>query len=208
VPLPVIGLILGIVASVRAASNPSEYGGGGRAAVGIILSVLGLILFGASLMLGQQLLPSMRDGVLLGMVSGGLKEYANDHAGEFPPRASVLVDEKLVPTVNDIFNPGANPTSTSFHYVVGLRTSDPGNWIVAYKLSSAFGQPIYALSRVSGEVDGIRKEEFDRELEAMRSAYEKDRGQPMVVISPAAEAGLTTMPAAGAAAPATQPATP
>jgi len=118
-------------------------------------------------------------------IGQGLKVYAPDYAGAYPPTLRTLIDDGLV-TAWQLISPvsGHATPACDYYYVTGLTLNDPAMWIVAY------GDPAYLKGAganvlyLDGHVDFVREPQFSQDLARFKADYEKARGTPPVIIPP------------------------
>jgi hypothetical protein len=191
-PLGLIGLVLGIIGTVRASQSPQRFGGRGLAIAGICTGGASLLVAPLAVAL---LLPSFAnwsEGLSrtiatsnLVAVERVLKSYAGDNAGQFPPDLSVLIDTGAI-EAGFLQDPseGSFTNACDFYYVTGLTTTDPGEWIIAFGDASNHGGEGASIVYLNGVVNFVKEPEFSQEIERFQRAYEAKRGTRPAIRNP------------------------
>jgi len=191
----IVGLILGIIATVRAGREPQRYGGKGMAIGGICTGAAGLLFVP---MLLAILLPSLSrareitkravDASNLRGIGMAIIVYASDHGDQFPPDLQTLVADGSVSPKQFIDPSSGNaPPRCDYYYVTGLAVKDPAGWIVAYSdpaYHNGEGANVLYLDSSVRFVMEKPSGQFTRELDDFKADYTKKRGQPPVIIPP------------------------
>lgn len=177
-----VGIILGIVAMVRAKSDARRYGGGGIAlaaiivgALSLVVSIIGIILVGLMLpALGQARNAARQVAVMENMraISLGLMQYADDNRGWFPEAGADLPARLsqygIAP--NQFTSSRAAPGATdALIYVPGIevsRNTAPSTTIVLYENPSYVPRGTVAVLYVDGHIARISVMDLQRELDA------------------------------------------
>ena len=191
-PLGLVGLVLGIVALVRAGREPHRYGGKGIAIGGIILGGIGVLLVPLmisillpSLSRARELAKRAVDNANLQGVGQSCLIYANDNRGAFPANLQVLIDSgMLVP--KQLINPssGSVPPACDCYFVVGLTDADPGDWIIAYSDPQFHNWEGANILYLDGRVEFVEEPRFTEEIDRFLAEFEEDRGAAPEVIGP------------------------
>jgi hypothetical protein len=195
VPVGLVGLILGIIATVRASREPQRYGGKGLAIGGICTGGASVLLALVAIPLVAVLLPSLSraggmakrvaDAANLRIVGLAAAAYASDNGGSFPPDFQTLANAGAV-SAKQLVDPasGNMPPRCDYYYVAGLRSDDPADWIIAYSDPANHdgegANILYLDSRVAFEKEPRLTQELDR----FKAEYQKKRGQPPVIVPP------------------------
>jgi hypothetical protein len=192
--LGIVGLILGIIAALRARREPQRYGGKGMAIGGICTGGLSILLLPVVIAI---VLPGMaRSNELtnraisqsnLRGIGMAIKLYANDNASAFPPDFQALIaDGSCVP--KQLTNPNSGRSSgCDYYYVTGLTSGDPKDWIIAFEDPNQNRGEGASVLYVNGTVQFIVEKpggQFTREISRFKAEYEKKRGEPPVIIPP------------------------
>jgi hypothetical protein len=114
-----------------------------------------------------------------------LTEYAQSHRGEFPPTPAKLGESITQPygvLLDGRMNSGK--TVTDWHYVQGLSTSDPPDWIVFYADSSLFNNEGGAILTVDGTVRLLDEPGFSAALDEFLREYETSQHRPARILPP------------------------
>ena len=201
-PAGVVGLILGIIALVRANSEPQRYGGGGMAIGGIVTGALGVLLF--PVMIGFMmaiLLPSLSrarelakravDSANLRGVGQSLAIYAHDNDGAFPPDLEALVVAGMC-TPKQFINPSSGNVEPAcdYYYVVwscaeaGQGEGVQVDWITAYSDPAFHAGEGANILYYDGHVEFVKEPQFSEQVERFKQAYEAECGQPPEIIPP------------------------
>lgn len=201
----VIALTLGLVAIGMARSDPTRYGGQGRAVAGIILGLLAvLITVAVFVFLTQGIRPVSKHIMAADALGQGLQNYYQAH-GTYPPTLATLVEstQLVTPVANQ---PVSLPDDT--HYYAGLDPNDPPHWILAYLPGRAFGVQVYVVvaphARGTGDVElaaqfQARQQQFIRE-------FQEKHGHPPAATTPSGPADDEVIVPAEAAPTTTAPA--
>ncbi len=168
-PLAAVGLILGIVALVKANREPSEYGGKGLAIAGICTGGLGIVVLPATIgMLMAILMPSLSQAreqsrrvqcaSNLCALAQGMNLYAERNDGAFPPDFQALIES--VPLRHKLFHCpslGAKVGDLDACYVLiaGQRTSDEPTNVLVYERSDCHGRAGGNVLFVDGHVEFV-----------------------------------------------------
>ncbi len=195
VPVGLVGLILGIIATVRASREPQRYGGKGLAIGGICTGGASVLLALVAIPLIAILLPSLSrargmakravDAANLRGLGQAVQVYASDHGNQFPPDLQTLVSTGTV-SATQLVDPssGNTPPRCDYYYAAGLVGNDPVGWIIAYSdpanHNGEGANVLYVDTRVSFEKEPRLTQELDR----FKAEYEKKRGQPPVIVPP------------------------
>lgn len=179
----IIGVVLGIIALVRAGSRPLEYGGKGMAITGIctgsvsmiIVPVLLISIFLPSLSRAREL--AKRAGCAANMrgIGQSLMIYANANGGEFPPNTRLLIDAGLcAPKMFQCPSEGNSAeTGSDYQYIRGLTDKAPGDWIVVFEdpgnHNGEGGNVLYRDLRVQF----LKEPDFTSELDRVRKEIEE-----------------------------------
>jgi len=198
-PVGIVGLVLGIIATVRASRQPQEYGGRGLAIAGICTGGASLLLFPVACMVVATILaPALAraheitkravGASNLRGIGQSLKIYAANNGGLLPPTLETLLADGSV-TGTQLVNPrsGNQPPRCDYFYVTGLTSSDPAGWIVVYGDPDDDGGEGANLLYLDGTVKFVRDQpagRFTQLLDEFRAEYEKARGQSPDIISP------------------------
>jgi prepilin-type processing-associated H-X9-DG protein len=179
----ILGLVLGIVALVRASNRPAEYGGRGMAIGGICCGAAGLLLV-IPLQLAI-LLPSLsraRELAKRAVCSANLRGigqschiYANDNEEWFPPDLQTLIDAgHLTPAeLQCPSEPNSSQAVFDYIYVPGLDTRAPVDWIIVYEDPANHGGEGGNVLYIDSHVEFLEEPEFSAELERVRREIEE-----------------------------------
>lgn len=182
----IVGLVLGIVALVRANDRPREYGGRGMAIAGICTGGASLIIVPALLV--AILLPSLSRARELAKravcaanmrnVGVALMTYARDNGDEFPPNAQLLIDAGLcTPKMFQCPSEGNGPEAgADFQYVAGLNSRDPRDWILLYEDAAHHNGEGGNLLYLDDHVEFRKEPAYSAELERVNRAMNESRG--------------------------------
>jgi prepilin-type processing-associated H-X9-DG protein len=128
-PLGLVGLVLGIVAVVRANNQPQRYAGKGMAIGGICTGGVSLVTL--PLLIAMLLPPLARARELakrtvcaanMQGIGIALATYANENDGKYPPSLDVLLDEGAIAPQQLICPSGDG--SPNYVYIAGQTTDD------------------------------------------------------------------------------------
>ena len=195
-PVGIVGLVLGIVATVRASQEPQRYGGKGMAIAGICTGAASMVIT-LPLTIGM-LVPSLararevaKRAVCaqnLDVIGAGAQIYATTYGGAFPPDLQVLVAEGDC-TSNAFLCPSAGHAvpACDYFYVTGLTPNDPGNWILAFEDPANHGGEGGSILRLDGTVAFFKERPnklLTQEIDRFKAAYQKARGRPPRIITP------------------------
>ena len=167
VPVGLVGVVLGIVAVVRANSQPQRYRGKGMAIAGICLGAVSLI-FITPLMISI-LLPSLSRarelskrlvcGAQLRGIGTSVKIYAMGWEDQFPPDFDVLVNSGEV-TVRQFCCPSSDAVPGDVHacyeYVEGQTEGDDFRNVLVYEKSANHADEGGNVLFLDGHVDFVR----------------------------------------------------
>lgn len=171
----IIGVVLGIIALVRAGNRPLEYGGKGMAITGICTGSVSMIIVPALLI--SILLPSLSRARELAKravchanmrgIGQSLMIYANRNGGEFPPNTQLLIDAGIcTPKMFQCPSQGIDPEAGSdFQYIGGLNPRSRADWIVLYEDPANHNGEGGNLLYVDMHVEFIKEPAFNTELE-------------------------------------------
>lgn len=194
-PVGIVGLILGIIATTRASREPERYGGKGLAIAGICTGGVSLLMIPVIALMISMLLPSLArareitkravDASNLRGIGQAMLVYAHDNDHHFPPDFQALLDDGSI-TAQQLTDPSsANlPPRCDYYYVVGLTSDDPADWIVAYCDPANHGGEGANILYVNGRVEFVKEPGFTQEIEGFQANYEKSRGQPPSIAPP------------------------
>jgi prepilin-type processing-associated H-X9-DG protein len=195
VPVGLVGLILGIIATVRASREPQRYGGKGLAIGGICTGGASVLLALVAIPLIAILLPSLSrahdlakrtaDAANLRIVGLGAAAYASDNQGLFPPDLQTLLNSGDI-SARQLVDPssGHMPPRCDYYYVAGLVSNDPVDWIIAYSDPANHGGAGANILYVDTRVAFEKEPRFTAEVNRFKAEYEKKRGQPPVIVPP------------------------
>lgn len=146
-PVGIVGLILGIIALLRARRSPQEHGGKGMAIAGICTGAVGSLmipLLMLSIMMpafgrAQQLSKRAVCGANVRGIGLAIKIYANDNDEQHPPDLATLIRAGAI-TTNQLQCPSANATLADvqkdsefcYIYIKGQNESDDPNNVLLY----------------------------------------------------------------------------
>jgi type II secretory pathway pseudopilin PulG len=189
-PVGLAGLVMSVIALRRARRQPAVFGGGGLAAGGIVLGIVGVLL-GLVLIVvvpwGLRLSHVALAMENLQMLGADIRTYANYHDGHFPPSLQdLIVDGSAVPETLINPNSGREPPACDYYYVTGLREDDPPDWMVAWEDPNQNGGEGACVLHVVGNVSYERTQsqggQFEAKLRGFLKAYEAARGKPPVIL--------------------------
>ncbi len=184
----IVGVVLGIIALVRAGNRPREYGGKGMAIAGICTGSVSMII--VPVLLISILLPSLsrarelaKRAVCAANMRGigqSLMIYANNNAGEFPPNTQLLIDVGLcTPKVFQCPSEGIDPEAGSdFQYIAGLNPRSPGDWIVLCEDPANHNGEGGNLLYVDMHVEFIKEPAYNTELERVNLEMAESGSDP------------------------------
>jgi prepilin-type processing-associated H-X9-DG protein len=191
-----VGMILGIVATLRAGREPDRYGGKGLAIGGICTGAASLLLTVVMIpLMVAILLPSLArareitkravDASNLRGIGQAVLVYANDNQDMFPLSLQVLIDDRLI-VPKQLVNPssGHAPPTCDYYYVTGLTSEDRPDWIIAYSDPQYHAGEGANILYLDGHVSFEKEPTFTQQIDGFKAAYQKSRGKPPVVISP------------------------
>ena len=193
----VVALILGIVATVRASSEPTVYGGKGMAIAGICLG--GAALLWVPLMMSI-LLPSLArarelakravDASNLRGVAQAFVIYANDHNGQPPPNLKALMDAGIV-IAGQLQNPcDPDATNTCDYYfvrydaVTDWDAEFSNDWVMAYSDPAYHNGEGANILFADGHVEFVNEPEFTQTLKDFKREFEAKFGEPPAILEP------------------------
>ncbi len=195
---PVVGLvavILGIIATARAGSQPATYGGRGRAVAGIATGgvpvvLLLVVLVAASLNPGAfrsrflKFFSAAQTTANLQSIGTALEAYQAKYQ-EYPPDLATLAHSTPIRATPF---PGASSDPTAgVWYVAGVKPTDPPDWIVAYAHASMWRRSVVIVLRANGRPDVLDQPRFDEALAKFEQEYQARRGEPPTILAPPAE---------------------
>jgi hypothetical protein len=199
-----LGAILGIIVLAR---KPASRQSKGMAAGAIVIGLISVGLIGlrfepapipegspatdpsqmtdeqAALAAEQRALVACADN--LRKIAIALRLYALQFDAQFPPDLQTLTSTSDI-RPEDLVSPlsGNAPPACDYYYVSGLRTTDPGDWVIAY------GRPAYTPSQAANvlmldwTVQPMRDPEFTQTLQRFKAAYEDTYGESPNVVLP------------------------
>jgi prepilin-type processing-associated H-X9-DG protein len=193
----IVALILGIVATVRASSEPTVYGGKGMAIAGICLGGVALLWFP---MMVSILLPSLSrarelakravDASNLRGVGQACMIYANDNSGRFPPDFQALLDAGLI-TPGQLQNPSDPDVADAWdHYFVRYDAETDwdaefsSDWVIAYSDPAYHNDEGANILFVDGHVEFIKEPRFTETIDDFKREFEARFGTPPTIIEP------------------------
>ena len=166
-PVGLVGLVLGIVAVVRANSQPRRYGGKGMAIAGICLGAVSLIFITPllisimlpSLSRARELSKRLVCGAQLQGIGTAVKVYAMDWEDQFPPDFDVLVNSGAMlvgqlrcPTCGDV----SGDVHVCYEYITGQTEGDDPRNVVVYEKPGHHGDEGGNVLFLDGHVDFVR----------------------------------------------------
>jgi len=195
--LSVVALVLGIVATVRASSQPTVYGGKGMAIAGICLG--GAAILWVPLMISIFLPrlsndpgPAKRalDAANLRTIGQACQIYANDNRDQLPPNFQYLLDAGLI-TPGQLQNPG-DPDATNvcdYYFVSYAALSLPASavrsdWVVAFSDPAYYNGEGAIILFIDGHVEFIREPKFTETIDKFKREFEAKFGEPPTIIEP------------------------
>ena len=196
-PAGIVGLVLGIIATIRATKEPTRYGGKGMAIAGICTGALGSMII-VPVVLILVLLPAQSrareitkraiDATNLRGIGQAMMVYAADNQNAFPPDLQTLIVEGTC-TPRQFIDPssGHQPPACDYFYVAGLTSKDPADWIIAYSDPNYHSGEGANVLYVNGTVQFMKdkpSETFKLEIDKFKAAYEKKRSHPPKIIAP------------------------
>ncbi|MHC4063356.1 MAG: DUF4190 domain-containing protein [Planctomycetota bacterium] len=136
-PVGLVGLILGIVAVVRASRQPERYGGKGLAIGGICTGAVSLVLVSLlAVVLIMTLGASWVCEVNLQDINDAMVVYADANDGAFPPDFETLIRDGSLSEI-DFWCPKSDPSSDDpyecYQYVAGQTTRDDPDNVLIYE---------------------------------------------------------------------------
>ena len=184
-------MVLSIIALILGSVKPHYIGGRRHAMVGLLASLIGvawLILLNLSFHAqygpwGR--IPQIEIQMQLKRLAESLDGHCKQNGGRFPESLEALVDHD--PEVDWCLHvncaPGSTPV-TDLHFVRGLDTSCPPDWIVAYADSDLFNHEGGAILTVDGAVQLIDEPEFRKAFARFTTSYQVARGKPPEILPP------------------------
>lgn len=196
-PVGIVGLVLGIIATIRATKEPTRYGGRGMAIAGICTGALGSMIIVPAVLISI-LLPSLSrarelakralDASNLRGIGQSMIVYAADNRNAFPPDLQTLiVDGSCTPKQFIDPSSGHQPPACDYFYVAGLTGKDPANWIIAYCAPNYHSGEGANVLYMNGTVQFVKDRPpgtFKLEIDKFKAAYEKKRGEPPKISAP------------------------
>ncbi len=197
VPMGLVALILGIIATSNAYSRPEQYGGAGRAITGIVTGSLSSIflfiaiavvwvtgtaaaILASPLFQNNPIVQAITQGIgaveNMERIAKAMAAYQSTY-GVAVPSLEALKASGLIPSGVFGQDPNADPTAGAV-WVADVSKSDPANWIAAYARINYIDRPQYLVLSISGEVEHFGSEAFDQRLEQFKNAYQSARGHP------------------------------
>lgn len=120
----------------------------------------------------------------LRFIGMGMQVYAEDHAGALPPDLLTLL--LAGQTTTDSLHCRARQTRETdpfdYHYVTGLRTTDPNDWILAFDDAANHGGTHGHVLYLDGRVEWLTMKELNTELARFNRAYTAARGEPPKIL--------------------------
>jgi len=192
-PIGIVGVILGIIAIVRASHEPHRYGGKGMAVAGICTGAISIVT--AGLFLPSVALPALVRGRVLakrtiaashlGSIGSAAFVYANQYDGCYPPNLQVLVDEGLIKADELIDLASLNePPACDFYYVSGLTTKDDPHWIVAYSDPAVSNGEGANVLFVDSHVEWFEEPALSEAIDDFQAAYQQRHRRPPTILKP------------------------
>lgn len=176
----IVGVVLGIIALVRANNRPREYGGKGMAIAGIctgsvsmtIVPVLLISIFLPSLSRARELAKRAVCSANMRGIGQSLMIYSRNNAGEFPPNTQLLIDAGLcLPKAFQCPSEGNLLEAVSdYDYVVGLNPRSPGDWMVLTEDPANHNGEGGNLLYIDMHVEFIKEPAYNTELERVNRA--------------------------------------
>lgn len=195
----IVGLVLGIVAVVKAGNRPSEYGGKGMAIAGICTGGVSLLIV-VPLMLAITL-PSLARARELAKrsvcaanmqhIATALLTYANDNREQFPPNLDILVTKGTL-TPKHLLCPSA-PQANYVYTVAGLTADAPPKTVVLYEPITNHeegGNVIF----LDGHVKFLKQPEYDKAIAGISPSPISQPGDPQRPRRPAPSRANRTTP--------------
>jgi len=195
---PLLGLlavILGIIAVVRAGSQPQLHGGMARGVTGIALGALSIVLFPLAL---SVLLPSVARARQLAFravsaanlrgIGQAVYIYADRNAGAPPPDLHTFIGEDLcVP--DQLISPSSGhvPPACDYFYVYYAVLPDykqEPDWILAYSDPAHHAGEGGNILYIDGRVEFVLEPDFTQQIESFSASYESRHGRPPTIIPP------------------------
>jgi prepilin-type processing-associated H-X9-DG protein len=133
----------------------------------------------------REMMPRAQCASNLRGIGQGLKAYAADNGDAFPPSLETLIHEGLCARLQFVspLSKHKEP-ACDYYYVTGLTNNDPDDWILAYADQAYINGQGANLLYLDGHVDFVREPGFTQELDRFKTAYERARGIPPVIIPP------------------------
>jgi len=192
-----VALILGIIATSRACSQPNVYGGKGMAIAGICLGGIGILwmplmisILLPSLSRARELAKRAVDASNLRGVGQACWIYANDHGDQLPLDFKVLIDAGLI-TQGQLQNPSdPDATNTCDYYfvrypeVAGSPDVLPGDWIFAFSDPAHHNDEGANILFVDGHVAFVKEPEFTETVEGFRRDFEAEFEREPEILDP------------------------
>jgi prepilin-type processing-associated H-X9-DG protein len=191
-PAGIVGLILGIIAVVRASNRPQVYGGRGMAIAGIVTGGLSILV---APMMVSILLPSLsraRELAKRTVSAANLKElaqaakvYATDYGDVLPSDLETLVNIGGIPG-KQLQNPSNDNAHNAcdYYYVTGLTEADPADWVLAYGDPADHAGEGANIVFLDAHVEFVKEPQFSKVIQEFQEAYRQARGQPPTIIPP------------------------
>ena len=188
----IAAIVLGRRVRREMESQPEPQDGRGMADAGHSLGIAGLIIFPLAVSI---LLPSYLSAVEgarlclemyhLRSLGEACLQYAQAHGGDLPPDMNMLVVlGYITPDILQVPSDADDSDVCDFHYVTGLTTDDPADWIIAYSsLTDHDGKhACYLTLDCVAHFDNAP--EFDQQITEFKSNYEASRGEPPNILDP------------------------
>lgn len=165
------GVIVGIVAVVKANRAPSEYGGKGLAIGGICIGVAGIIFQVAAVVVflkafapeARQVVDGMKCNFGMIRLGEAMRAYADAHDGKFPPDLKTLIESSKLKR-EDFRCPASTATladlekdlEACYVYVKGQTLKDDPNNVLLYERPGNHGLMGANVLCVNGVVEPVQ----------------------------------------------------
>lgn len=179
---PILGLIaviLGTFSLVRAAGDPTRFGGRGLAVGGIICGAISFVMLAVVGYGISYAWPVIRTGYTLNIVNRALSQYHSDY-GLYPPDLDTLQAAGIPDpwgTLDDANNP-----LMGFHYTRNLGPDAPADWIVASRAFRIGDEQFVGALLADGVFKIYSQAEFEQILSDFKTHYGELRGTPPEIV--------------------------